>query len=127
MFQFRESCFTAEENVHPKLLARSTGFIPQSHNCMLIVFFGNLKIKRKICTSINFSLMQPHMNTQLLPKHKLPQNSNICPTGKEPAVPTQHYIIWMLLRRKNVLAYQVTEPFPLSQTYRMLNVSTALF
>ena len=55
VFQFRESRFTPEENMRPKCLVRSAGFIPQSHNCMLFVFSGQLKIYREICTFINFS------------------------------------------------------------------------
>ena len=41
-FQFWESFFKAEENLHLKLFVRCTGFIPHSHNCMLIVFSGHL-------------------------------------------------------------------------------------
>jgi len=55
VFQFRESRFTPEENMRPKCLVRSAGFIPQSHNCMLFVFSGHLKMYREIYTFISFS------------------------------------------------------------------------
>ena len=45
-FQFWESCSKPEENLHLKLFVRCTGFITQSHNCMHIVFSGNLLMRR---------------------------------------------------------------------------------
>jgi hypothetical protein len=56
-----------EENMHPKCLVRSAGFIPQSQNCMLFVFAGQLKIYRKIA----LLLISLHINAQLLPQPQM--------------------------------------------------------